>query len=75
MTGGATGPHLHYEVLLSNKQVNPMTVKFPTSRKLNGTELAKFQTTRQQTDRKFASLAISSDVAMIESDAETTVRK
>ncbi len=75
MTGGATGPHLHYEVLHSNKQVNPMTVKFPASRKLNGTELAKFQTTRQQTDRKFASLAISSDVAMIETEAETTIRK
>lgn len=27
MTGLATGPHLHYEILLNNKHINPVTIK------------------------------------------------
>jgi hypothetical protein len=69
-TGGATGPHLHYEILHNKAQVNPMTVKFPASKKLNGTELAQFQDVRANTERKFASLGAPSDVAMIEDSAE-----
>lgn len=72
-TGGATGPHLHYEVLHAKKQVNPMTVKFPASKKLNGTQLAEFQKTRAQTERKFTSLAAPGDVAMVDtSEAKTS---
>lgn len=74
-TGGATGPHLHYEVLHAKKQVNPMTVKFPASKKLNGTQLAEFQETRTQTERKFAALATPGDVAMIETSVANTSRE
>src|SRR5262249_10158648 len=42
MTGEATGPHLHYEVLQSGTQINPMSVKVPTGRKLGGPELEQF---------------------------------
>ena len=47
-TGMSTGPHLHYEVMLGNKRINPMTLKLPSGRKLEGHELAAF---RQQVQK------------------------
>lgn len=55
-SGRATGPHLHYEVLVRGRQVNPMTVKFASGTALAGRELRRFEAARHVIDRRVAAL-------------------
>jgi murein DD-endopeptidase MepM/ murein hydrolase activator NlpD len=53
-TGLSTGAHVHFEILINDRFVNPMTVKLPRGRVLDGASLAVFEKGREQLDALMA---------------------
>ena len=62
-TGLSTGSHVHYEILVNGRFVDPMRIKLPRGRELSGPLLADFEQERERLDgimaRKPARIAAS----------------
>jgi murein DD-endopeptidase MepM/ murein hydrolase activator NlpD len=49
-TGLSTGAHVHYEIIVNGRLVDPMRIKLPRGRVLEGAVLAAFERERDKVD-------------------------